>query len=151
MSGARWTRRKAVVGVVGILAIMTGGMAADALAQASAAAEQVRAREIAFAKTMADRDLEAFVSFLSPESIFFAGNRPLRGIDEIRAAWAPFFEGPTPPFSWHPDVVEVVDSGGLALSSGPVLDPDGEEGGRFNSVWRLDSDGQWRVIFDKGS
>jgi hypothetical protein len=21
----------------------------------------------------------------------------------------------------------------------------------FNSIWRLDADGQWRVIFDKGS
>ena len=33
----------------------------------------VRSTEIAFAKTMADRDLEAFTSFLSEEAIFFNG------------------------------------------------------------------------------
>src|SRR5947208_119311 len=32
--------------------------------------EQVRATERAFAKTMADRDHAAFVSFLAPEAIF---------------------------------------------------------------------------------
>lgn len=52
---------------------------------------------------------------------------------------------------WHPDVVEVLDSGELALSSGPVRLASGAEAGRFNSIWRKDADGQWRVVFDKGS
>lgn len=114
-------------------------------------AAEVEAREIAFAKTMADRDLEAFLSFISPEAIFFAGNAPLRGHDEIGRAWAPFFDGVSAPFSWHPDVVEVLESGHLALSSGPVRAASGEEVGRFNSIWRKEADGQWRVVFDKGS
>lgn len=114
-------------------------------------ASEVRAREIAFAKTMADRDFEAFLTFISPEAVFFNGNEPLRGHEAITKAWAPFFEGETPPFSWHPDVVEVLDSGYLAFSSGPVKRPSGEVAGRFNSIWRKDKDGQWRVIFDKGS
>jgi ketosteroid isomerase-like protein len=114
-------------------------------------AEEVRAREIAFAKTMADRDLDAFKTFISPEAIFFNGNEPIRGRDAIVEAWTPFFEGPTAPFSWHPDLVEVLESGGLALSSGPVRSPSGEEVGRFNSIWRRDEDGRWRVVFDKGS
>ena len=119
--------------------------------QVEGLAAEVEAREIAFAKTMADRDLDAFLTFISPEAIFFAGNEPLRGRDAIAAGWKPFFEGATAPFSWHPDVVEVLDSGNLALSSGPVLSPSGEEGGRFNSIWRLGPDGEWRVVFDKGS
>lgn len=114
-------------------------------------AAEVEAREIAFARTMADRDLEAFLSFISPEAIFFNGNQPLRGRAAVAAAWARFFEDPDAPFSWHPDVVTVLDSGGLALSSGPVLGPSGDVVGRFNSIWRKDPDGQWRVIFDKGS
>lgn len=117
----------------------------------SEAAETVRAREVAFAETMADRDIEAFLTFISPEAVFFAGDRPLRGRDAIAGAWAPFFEGATAPFSWAPDVVEVLESGSLALSSGPVDDPDGNEIGRFHTVWRLDADGRWRVVFDKGS
>lgn len=115
------------------------------------AAAAVEAREIAFAKTMADRDFEAFLSFISPEAVFFAGERPLRGREEIGRAWAPFFEGPTAPFSWQPDVVAVLESGDLALSSGPVTAASGEPDGRFNSVWRRDGDGRWRVVFDKGS
>jgi ketosteroid isomerase-like protein len=114
-------------------------------------ARQVEAREIAFARTMADRDLAAFLTFLSPEAIFFNGNEPLRGRERIERAWAPFFAGPAAPFSWHPDLVQVLDSGELALTSGPVRDPSGAVVGRFNSVWRRDADGQWRVVFDKGS
>jgi len=119
--------------------------------QVAAAAAEVEAREIAFAKTMADRDLDAFLSFVSPEAVFFSGNEPLRGRDEIARAWAPYFEGALAPFSWHPDVVEVLESGNLALSSGPVRGPSGEEVGRFNSIWRKEADGRWRVVFDKGS
>jgi ketosteroid isomerase-like protein len=119
--------------------------------QVTAAATEVEAREIAFAKTMADRDLEAFLSFISPEAIFFNGNEPLRGPDEIARVWAPYFEGASAPFSWHPDVIEVLESGSLALSSGPVRSASGEQVGRFNSIWRKEADGRWRVVFDKGS
>ncbi len=112
---------------------------------------EVEAREIAFAATMADRDLEAFRTFLSPEAIFFNGKETLRGPEEILRVWAPYFEGQTAPFSWHPDTVEVLESGELALSSGPVLGANGAEVGRFNSIWRKGKDGHWRVVFDKGS
>jgi ketosteroid isomerase-like protein len=115
------------------------------------AAAEVEAREIAFATSMADRDLDAFLSFVASEAVFFSGNQPLRGRDAVRAGWAPLFEGPTPPFSWRPDVVEVLASGALAFSSGPVTGADGEVVGRFNSIWRKDPDGVWRVVFDKGS
>jgi ketosteroid isomerase-like protein len=113
--------------------------------------QQVEATERAFAATMADRDFEAFTSFLSVEAIFFAGEKPLNGKQEIADAWKPFFQEPGAPFSWEPKTVVVLDSGNLALSSGPVLDPEGQQVGAFNSIWRLDADGKWRIIFDKGS
>ena len=119
--------------------------------QVGNAASEVEAREIAFARTMADRDFKAFLSFISPEAVFFNGNEPQRGHAAVSRTWAPFFEGETPPFSWHPDVVEVLESGRLAISSGPVRSASGEIVGRFNSIWRKDEDGQWRVVFDKGS
>ena len=115
------------------------------------AALEVKAREIAFAKTMEDRDFDAFLNFVSPEAVFFNGNEPQRGHAVISQAWAGFFEGETAPFSWRPDVIEVLESGRLALSSGPVRGASGEIIGRFNSIWRKDKDGQWRVVFDKGS
>jgi ketosteroid isomerase-like protein len=113
-------------------------------------ADEVRKREIAFAATMADRDLDAFGEFVSVEAIFF-GQEPLRGRDNVVKAWAAYFEGPDAPFSWEPDMVQVIESGTLALSSGPVRSPSGEVVGRFNSIWRKEADGQWRVLFDKGS
>ncbi len=114
-------------------------------------ASEVRAREIAFAATMATRDLDAFRTFLSSEAVFFNGDVALRGTEEILRVWAPFFDGPVAPFSWHPDIVEVLESGRLALSSGPVIGITGEEVGRFNSIWRKGEDNQWHVVFDKGS
>ncbi len=114
-------------------------------------AEAVRAREIAFAKTMSDRDFDAFLSFIAPDAVFFNGDTPLRGRDAVGDAWHRFFETEVAPFSWNPDLVQVLESGELALSSGPVSSPAGESSGRFNSIWRKDPDGQWRVVFDKGS
>lgn len=113
--------------------------------------QQVEETERSFARTMADRDFEAFLSFLSEETVFFSGDTPLRGRQAVADAWKAYYEGPKAPFSWAPELVVVLDSGTLALSSGPVYDPGGTRVATFNSVWRLDADGRWRIVFDKGS
>jgi ketosteroid isomerase-like protein len=110
---------------------------------------QVWDAETAFAATMARRDHEAFQSFLSKDAIFMTGSSPLRGKAAVAEGWARYFEGPDAPFRWEPDAVEVLGSGDLALSTGPVHAPQGEVIGRFNSIWRLEGD-TWRVVFDKG-
>ena len=110
--------------------------------------------ERGFASTMARRDFAAFPSFISEEAIFLGnegGTQILRGRRAIAEAWKPYFDQAQAPFSWEPDLVQVVDSGSLATTSGPVRNPKGEVTGRFNSVWRLESDGRWRVVFDRGS
>ncbi len=112
--------------------------------------EQVRRTEIAFAKTMADRDLAAFTSFLGADAIFVSANGVLRGPKEVAAGWKRYFEGPQAPFSWEPDQVQVLDSGALALSSGPVRDRSGKRIGTFNSIWRHESDGSWKIVIDHG-
>ena len=128
-----------------------------ALAIPSAGAEvkpdlrgQVIEAETAFARTMATRDFKAFGEFVAEDAIFFGGRGVHRGRAAVLEAWKPLFEGARAPFSWRPEVVEVLDSGTLAHSSGPVSDPDGKLINTFNSVWRLDHDGRWRVVFDKG-
>jgi len=112
--------------------------------------EQVREAETAFAATMARRDLAAFAGFVAEEAIFFSRVGPLRGRAAVLEGWRHFFEGATAPFSWKPEIVEVLASGALALSRGSVWDAEGKQIGTFNSIWRRDSDGRWRVIFDKG-
>jgi len=112
---------------------------------------KIRETERAFAKTMADRDFEAFQRFVADEAVFFAGANPLRGKTAVARAWAPFFKGPDAPFSWEPKTVVVLESGGLALSTGPVYNAAGEQVGTFNSIWRREGAGTWKIIFDKGS
>ena len=112
--------------------------------------EQVRQTEIAFAKTMADRDPAAFASFLAGETVFMSGARVTRGAKQVVERWKPFFEGAQAPFSWAPETVEVLDSGTLAMSSGPVRDPSGKRTGTYNSVWRREADGQWKIVLDNG-
>ena len=99
---------------------------------------------------MAERDHAAFVSMLSEQAIFFSGARVLRGRAEVAAGWTRFFDGPTAPFSWEPDQVEVLGDGLLAWSTGPVRDPSGKAIARFDSVWRQEAPGVWRVVYDKG-
>jgi uncharacterized protein (TIGR02246 family) len=112
---------------------------------------QVLAAEGAFAESMKARDFDRFAAYIAEDAIFFGNQGAQRGRQAILAAWRPFFEGPNAPFAWRPETVEVLSSGGLALSTGPVLGPDGTRVGTFNSIWRREQDGRWRVVFDKGS
>ncbi|MBU6436059.1 MAG: nuclear transport factor 2 family protein [Betaproteobacteria bacterium] len=112
--------------------------------------QQVRDTEAAFAQTMADRDHAAFTRFLSDEAVFMSGEQPLRGKAAVAAAWKRFYAAPRAPFSWRPERVEVLASGMLAQSSGPVFDANGKRIATFISVWRRESPGVWRIVFDQG-
>src|SRR5688572_20904971 len=111
---------------------------------------QVRAAEIAFAKSMADRNPAAFAALIADEAVFFGGKGVNRGKAAVIADWKRFFDGAAAPFSWAPAEVEVLPSGNLGYTSGPVYDPKGNRIGTFNSVWQRQGDGSWRVVFDKG-
>jgi ketosteroid isomerase-like protein len=132
-------------------ALIPGCATAARTADVATIQRQVMDTERAFARTMADRDHAAFTSFLSEEAVFFSGETAQRGKATVAAAWKPFFDGASAPFSWEPDQVQVLESGSLALSTGPVHDPAGRLVGRFNSIWRQEAPGRWRIVFDKGS
>ena len=119
-------------------------------AKTADARQEVEASERAFAQTMASRDFAAFQTFLADDAVFLNGDVPLRGKASIAAHWRGFYDGPAP-FSWEPVRVEVLESGDLALSSGPVRDASGKTVATFNSIWRRDRSGKWHVVFDKGS
>lgn len=131
--------------------LLAGCAVAPSKVSREQATNEVMATERAFAKTMADRDHAAFTRFLADEAVFFGGKEPLRGKAAVAAAWKKFYEKPAAPFSWEPAHVEVLDSGALALSTGPVHDADGKVIATFNSIWRREADGRWRIVFDKGS
>jgi ketosteroid isomerase-like protein len=111
--------------------------------------QQVRDTENAFAATMAARDHQAFATFIAEDAVFF-GKEAIRGKAAVVEAWKRLYEKPDAPFSWRSEEVQVLDSGQLAHSSGPVFNPKGELVGTFNSIWRREGDGHWKIVFDKG-
>ncbi len=153
-------RRRTIGGVLVAVVLLAAGGRAQGPSQAPAMPtppptlspleREVWDTETAFARTMAARDHAGFVSFLSPETVFQGGKGPIRGREAVAAAWKGYYEAPRAPFSWGPDRAVVLASGSLASTSGPVFDPSGRRTGTFNSVWRKDPDGKWRVIFDSG-
>jgi ketosteroid isomerase-like protein len=135
-----------LLNVVALPAISTETRARESLADLT---EQVRATEIAFARTLADRDVKAFTRMIAPDAIWLA-DAPLRGPAEVLTRWQKYFDAAQPPFSWAPELVEVQEGGKLALSTGPVLNPAGKRVGTYTSIWRREESGEWRLIFDRG-
>jgi ketosteroid isomerase-like protein len=132
------------------VAVLFATLSSTAQPSIEARRAEVFAAERAFARSMADRDFAAFGRYVADDSVFFSGTTALRGRDAVLAAWKAFFDGPTAPFSWEPDQVEVLQSGELALSTGLVKNPEGAVTARFNSIWQRQPDGSWLVVFDKG-
>lgn len=143
----RFLARSVAIGAVSALLSLPGAGAGPTREDLR---QEVWRTEEAFAKTMADRDFAAFRKLLSKEAIFGSGGGVKRGSADVSERWKTYYEGPKAPFSWKPETVEVLDSGTLAFSSGPVFDPEGKRVGTFNSVWRKEKDGRWLVVFDRG-
>lgn len=112
--------------------------------------KEVADTERAFAKTMADRDFEAFQTFIAEDTVFWSGSEPIQGKESVLAAWKGNFEGPDAPFKWEPETVLVLEEGNLALSTGPVTGSDNVINAYFTSVWKKNDQGKWKIIFDKG-
>ena len=116
----------------------------------------VFARELSFARSVAEHDAAAFAAHLAPDAVFAVGTpRPTRGAAAIAQAWSGVVRGEGLRLEWYPE--RVTASGGLAWSTGPALfeRTDGRAPrwarGTFQSVWRRAADGQWLVLFDGGT
>ncbi len=134
-----------------LVCLMTGCASMKTSLSPDELEKQVLETERAFARTMAERNFAAFGSFISQEAVFFSGKKPLRGKEQVTRWWRRYYEEPSAPFSWEPGQVQVLDSGTLALSTGPVRDASGRLLGTFTSIWRLEAPGTWRIIFDIGN
>lgn len=145
--------RTKIVSLLVAAALLAGcaGVAPQPVQDKAELQKQVMETEQAFARSMADRDHAAFAAHLSEEAVFFSDPSVLRGKQAVADAWKPYFAKAAAPFSWKPEHVEVLNSGTLALSSGPVYNPQGKLIATFNSIWRLEAPGVWRIVFDKGS
>jgi ketosteroid isomerase-like protein len=144
-------KRRAVLSAAA-LALPAMPTSAQAPIDLDALQREVWNTEVAFARSMVERDLAAFERHLSAHTVFWSGPQgsPLRGKAAVVAAWKRFYEGAQAPFSWEPDEVVVIGDGTLAASTGPVRDPTGKVVSRFRSVWRREPDGRWLIVLDRG-
>lgn len=137
-----------------LISIITCLLAGTAIADV---ADDIRCREIGFSQSVENRDIDAFRSFIDVDARFISSG-VLRGVDQIAEGWSVFFNPGLPAIKWRPQVIEVLENGRLALSRGPYIsvskNAEGdkvETWGTFNSIWRLNDDDEWRVVFDAGS
>lgn len=119
--------------------------------------DDVRCSEINFSKSVENGDPESFAALIDDDARF-VGDSVTRGPEAIAAAWQVFFADNGPRIKWRPRIVEVLGDGTLALTRGPyrmtTRDDDdnvSEHWGTFNSIWRRQPDGRWKVVFDAGS
>lgn len=142
-----------------IAALILAGLGVSAAEPASAAADSARCqvwqRELGFARSVADHDAIAFAEHLHPQVVFGMERKPSVGREKIVADWQGIIDGTALKLEWYPDAVAVGGDGRTAYSSGPALYQDPKTGafrhGRFRTVWQVDEDGAWRVIFDDGN
>jgi ketosteroid isomerase-like protein len=137
-------------GIIPILFLLPVSVTADT-------AEIVRCHEIGFSRSAETGNRARFESFIDDDARF-VGNSVRRGVTEISQGWSVFFAEDGPRIKWRPQYVEVLSDGQLALSRGPFrmtsVDGEGkpiEVWGTFNSTWRRQPGGGWKVVFDAGS
>jgi ketosteroid isomerase-like protein len=142
--------------------VAVGGTPASAAASAGPVLTDtecaVFARELSFAKSVADHDAKAFADHVGADAAFDAGGAtPTRGRAAIVHAWAPIVEGKGVRLEWYPVRTTIGGVGDIAWSTGPALierlASDATPHyllGQFRSVWHRDADGAWRVLFDDG-
>lgn len=124
----------------------------------SAAECEVWARELSFARSVAEHDAAAFAEHLHPQAVFGASQSvPTRGREAIAREWAGLVAGDPVELQWYPTQVVIGGEPDIAYSSGPALfrrkDANGATQGSlgaFSSVWKRGGDGVWRILFDDG-
>lgn len=118
----------------------------------------VWARELGFARSIAEHDRKAFAEHVHEQAAFGAGRaQPTRGRDRIVEEWAGLIEGKRLRLRWYPTRVTIAGAPDIAWSTGPALYQKLEPGaqpryaiGAYQSVWQRGADGVWRVLFDDG-
>ena len=124
----------------------------------TAAECEVWARELSFARSVAEHDAAAFAEHLHEQAAFGVSRpEPQRGRDAIAQGWSAIDAGEGVRLHWYPTRTAIGGEGDIAWSSGPSIfetdDPAAEHPvtiGGFHSVWHKGADGVWRVLFDDG-
>jgi len=118
-------------------------------------AREILDMEAQFAQMAADSGVEsAFLYFVADDGVIVRGNKTYQG----KAAIKGYFNDQklkNVKLSWKPDHVDVSESGDMAYTFGKYKfeaeSPEGEPisaEGIFHTVWKRQSDGNWKFVYD---
>lgn len=116
---------------------------------------EVVAAERAFAKLAVERGVRAsFIAYFADDGIGFAPH-PYKVKEVLSSRPAPTARSPIV-LNWAPIFGDIAQAGDLGWNTGPTLFEDTSpekrptQHGMFFSVWKKQSDGNWRVLLDLG-
>ncbi len=117
--------------------------------------EQVAQAEASFNQMAAEEGVaEAFLFFAAEDAVLNRNGSLIRGKEEI----ASYFD--LQPYrdvqlTWHPDFIDIAQSGDLAYTYGnysfSATDSSGQiitTTGIFHTVWKRQEDGSWKYVYD---
>lgn len=110
----------------------------------------------AFAADVAANGADAWAAWFAPDGAMIReGAGEVRGRDAIREAVA-YLDQPGLSLSWAPTRADMAASGDLGWTTGTWTfrsSPDApvEGRGRYVSIWRLQPNGEWKVVMDLGN
>jgi ketosteroid isomerase-like protein len=148
-----------VISVVLLAATPTRGLRAQVAVDRKTAEAAIIKADEAFCQATIDRDINRFLALVAEDATFGGGTpSQQRGRDAVAKAWAPYFRPDGPTLTWKPTKAEVLASGDVGYSTGlseqRSKGPDGTirvSRGNYLTVWRKQSDGSWKAVFDTGS
>ena len=121
------------------------------LAGARDNAADLRKADQDWAKSVADRNLDHFMSFIGDDAYMCdLSGRWMHGKDTIKADWAKVLPDPSFKASWTVESAEVSKNGDLGYTRGSFEGSQGNDkfSGSYATVWKKGKDGKWRVAVE---
>ncbi len=148
--------RKLLWVMCGIVVIV--GVACRARIELNAERAALLSADREFARHTLERGVDGWVSSFADNGVMFRPGEVVRGHDSIRAFMGPAFADETYSLEWEPRWAEASMAGDLGYTVGRYEsrseDAEGNPAIRTGwhlTIWRKQSDGQWKVELDIGS
>lgn len=137
-----------------ILMVALTGCAKKADVEAERAA--LRQADADWAKTVAEKNADAFTSSFTADGVVMPPNLPaVNGTDAIRTWVSTQMAMPGFAVTWEPTSAEVAASGDIGYTLGnftfQTSMPDGSplnDHGKYATIWKKQADGTWKVAVD---
>jgi ketosteroid isomerase-like protein len=113
-------------------------------------------RDTEWSRAAEGKDVEAILSFVADDAIFFPPDGPmLRGKEIIRSFWSELAETPDFSVSWEATDAVVSSAGDMGYTYGLALVTRKDEEGnatteltKYVTIWKKQPDGSWQVVVD---